>query len=135
MTHDNNIFKAASKKQLTYTLGDNCYNTDLLWTLPLQPNGVLDKLAAHYGKLSKPSESHSFIAPSEEANEDDVLRFQILEAVIKDKTDEAKRQSNAAEIAEKRRVAEDIKKLKEIEKLKSLSIDELNDYIKNLSNE
>ncbi len=128
----NDLFLAASRRQLRFATGKGWATAEDLWSLSLKS---LDALAMSIAEEIKPGRKSFLENPdvkASQAEEDNILRLEILKAVITIKQDE-----NKAAYAEsaKRTQREFIKGLlekKKIGAMESMSEDELLAQLKSL---
>lgn len=117
-----NIFEAASKKKLRFSVLKGTISTEDLWDLSLES---LDLLARGLNKQLKDLDEESFIAKKTTTNTDLSLRFEIVKHVIEVKLAEADRKKLNKEKAEKRAQLMALLGEAQLSELKKKSISEL----------
>jgi hypothetical protein len=121
----NDLFLAASRRQLRFATTKGHITTEDLWALSLKS---LDAIAVSIDEQIKP-ERKSFLenpdAKQRETESDNVLRLEILKAVITVKQDENKAAYDAASKRSQREFINSLIEKKKIGAMENLSIEEL----------
>ena len=124
------IFEQASRKGLTFSTSKGTITTDDLWSLPLtsKREGIttLDSIARELNKRLNSDENVSFVLNAQKQDETVQLKFDIVKHIINVKQFEDTVRVKEHENAEKKQRILQLINEKKDEKLKEMSIEELN---------
>ncbi len=122
------MFEEATRLKLRYLTTRGSISVEDLWDIPLTVNGdglSLDNIAIKLNNKVKESGEESFVMKKSEADNELVLKFNIVKHIIDYKLTEAENnERNAINTARRRKILELIADKKD-ESLKNKSIDEL----------
>ncbi len=121
----NDLFLAASRRQLRFTTSRGHIATEDLWSLSLQSLNSIGQFVIANLKPGAESLLENPDARATQAEEDEKLRLEIIKAVIKIKQDENKAKLAESTKASQRQFIKELLEKKKIGAMESMSEEEL----------
>lgn len=124
-----NIFEYATRNMLRFVHGPNQYDVEDLWRLPI---GIVDKIYGSLIEQQNKSPRASLLENKTKNDEKLEVQIAICKFIVEDKLREQEKKENAMKKKEEKQYLLELIQAKKNEALASLSVEELENKLKEL---